>query len=68
MSKDIPTEDTRKLQQTINPQPLQIESAPTKHQVVVPTEQSTIPTHKQEGGEEIEEDIKLDNPEYSMTK
>ena len=35
--KDIPTEDTRKLQQTISPQPLQIESAPTEQQVVMPT-------------------------------
>ena len=68
MSKDIPTEDTRKLQQTINPQPLQIESAPTEHQVVMPTKQSTILTHHQEGGEEIEEDIESDNPEYAMTK
>ena len=68
MSKDIPTEDTSKIQQTIRPQPLQIESAPIQHQVVVPTKQSTIPTHQQEGGEEIEEYIEVDNPEYAMTK
>ena len=52
----------------ISPQPLQIKSAPTEHLVVMPIEQSTIPTHQQEGGEEIEEDIELDNLEYAMTK
>ena len=34
----------------------------------MPTEQSTIMTHQQEGGEEIEEDIESDNLEYAMTK
>ena len=34
----------------------------------MPTEQSTISTHQHEGGEEIEEDIESDNPEYAMTK
>ena len=68
MSEDIPTEDTSKIQQTIRPQPLQIESAPIEHQVVVPIEQSTIPTHQREGGEEIKEDTKENTPEYAMTK
>ena len=31
MSEDIPIEDTSKIQQTISPQPLQIESASTEH-------------------------------------
>ena len=52
MSEDTPTEDTSKLQRMTIPQPLQIESASTKHQVVISIEQSIIPTHQQEGGEE----------------
>ena len=68
MSEDIPIEDTSKLQLMTIPQPLQIESASTKHQVAIPTKQSIILTHQQEGGEEIEEDIKSDNPKYVMTK
>ena len=51
------------------PQPLQIESAPTEHQVAVPIERSIILTHQQEGGEEkIEYYSESDNPEYAMTK
>ena len=69
MSEDIPTEDTIKLQLMTIPQPLQIESASTENHVAVPTEQSIIPTHQQEGGEDqIEEDIESDNLEYAMTK
>ena len=68
ISEDTPIEDTSKIQQMISPQPLQIESAPIEHQVVVPIEKSTIPTHQQEGGEEIEEDVELDNPKYVMAK
>ena len=49
--------------------PLQIESASTEHQAIVPTEQSIIPTHQREGGEEhLGEDIESDNPKYAMTK
>ena len=69
MSKDTLREDTSKLQWMTIPQPLQIESAPTEHQAVISTEQSIIPTHQQEGGEEhIEEYIESDNPEYAMTR
>ena len=63
MLEETPTEDTSKLQLMSIPQPLQIEIALTEHQAVVPTEQSIIPTHQQEGGEEkIEEDIESDHP------
>ena len=68
MLEDIPIDDSSKLQLMIVSQPLQTESVPTEHQVVVPIEQSIIPTHQQEGGEEIEEDIESDNPEHVMTK
>ena len=41
----------------------------TEHQVARPTGKSIILDHRQEEGEEqIEEDIKSDNPEYDMTK
>ena len=52
MSEDTLTEDTSKLQLVTVLQPLQIESAPTENHAAVPTEQSIIPTHQQEGGEE----------------
>ena len=52
----------------INPQPLQIESAPTEQQVAMPIEKITNLTHQHEGGWEIEKDIKADNLEYAMTK
>ena len=51
MLDDISIEDTSKLQLMTVPQPLQIGSVPTKHQVVASIEQSIIPTHQQEGGE-----------------
>ena len=37
--------------------------------MAIPTETNIIMAHRQEEGEEqIEEDIELDNPEYAMTK
>ena len=69
MSEDIPAKDTSRLQLTIVPQPIQTESTPTEHQVARLEEKSIIMFHRQEEGEEqIEEDIKSDNPEYAMTK
>ena len=51
------------------PQPIQMGSTPTEHQVAISIEKNIIPAHRQEEGEEqIEEDIELDNPEYAMTK
>ena len=69
MSKYIPVEDTSRLQLEIVPQPIQKGSTSTKHQVAIPTEGNSILTHRQEEGEDqIEVDIELDNPEYAMTK
>ena len=68
-SDDIPVEDTSRLQLTIVPQPIQMGSTPTEHQVAIPAEKSIILAHRQEEGEEqIEEYIESNNPEYAMTK
>ena len=69
MLEDILIEDTNRLQLTIVPQPIQMGSTLTEHQVAKPIEKIIISVHQQEEGEDhIEEDIKADNPKYAMTK
>ena len=68
VSEETPAEDTNRLQLTIIPPTTQSGSTPTKQEVTKPAEKSISPVHQQEGGEELEEDINLDNPEYAITK
>ena len=51
------------------PQPIQMGSTLTEHQMAIPTEKNIILAHRQEEGEEqIEEDIESYNLEYARTK
>ena len=45
MLEDIPVEDTNILQLTTVPQPIQMGSTPTKHQVAIPIEKNIILAH-----------------------